>query len=63
MRDFYFYKFDLLNAMRSGRWKLKVANPKGEGNRREGLHPDIGKLVKAAKQRGIAMEINAQPSP
>jgi DNA polymerase (family 10) len=28
-------------------------------NRREGLSPDMGKLVEAAKERGIALEINA----
>ncbi len=28
-------------------------------NRREGLHPDMGKLFAAAAQRGIAFEINA----
>lgn len=28
-------------------------------NRREGLSPDMGKLIAAAKERGIAMEINA----
>ncbi len=28
-------------------------------NRREGLSPDMGKLIDAAKERGIALEINA----
>jgi DNA polymerase (family 10) len=28
-------------------------------NKREGLHPDMSKLIDAAAQRGIAMEINA----
>lgn len=28
-------------------------------NRREGLSPDMTRLIKAAKQRGVAMEINA----
>jgi arylsulfatase len=26
-RDFFFYRFDQLNAIRSGPWKLKLANP------------------------------------
>ena len=26
-RDFFFYRIDKLNAVRSGRWKLKLANP------------------------------------
>lgn len=29
-RDFYFYRMDKLNAIRSGKWKLKLANPNRE---------------------------------
>jgi len=32
-RDFFFYRIDRLNAIRSGKWKLKLANPRGEGRR------------------------------
>ncbi len=39
-----------------------VGHPTGRiVNRREGLSPDMDALFKAAKQRGIALEINASP--
>jgi DNA polymerase (family 10) len=41
-------------------WVTILGHPTGRlVGRREGLHPDIHQLVVAAKQRGIAMEINA----
>jgi DNA polymerase (family 10) len=37
-----------------------IGHPTGRlVNKREGLNPDIKKLIAAAKERGIALEINA----
>ncbi len=41
-------------------WVTILGHPTGRlVGRREGLHPDIRQIVAAAKQRGIALEINA----
>jgi DNA polymerase (family 10) len=49
----------LLKAIEN-RYVTIIGHPTGRLiNRREGLHPDMKQLYKAAAERGIAMEINA----